>query len=64
MPEQFEEFIKDNTPGPDGQPREKKQKEEDPGFFRRYVSFEAPFQPCLTRACVQRARANECHLDC
>eukprot|EP01044_Picomonas_judraskeda_P011630 COSAG03_NODE_1599_length_3807_cov_7.276699_4_plen_62_part_00 len=61
MPEQFEEFIKDNTPGPDGQPREK---EEDPGFFRRYVSFEAPFQPCLTRACVQRARANECHLDC
>ena len=48
MPEKFEEFIKDNTPGPDGQPREKKQKEEDPGFFRRYVSCEARFRPVLS----------------
>lgn len=40
MPEKFEEIIKENTPGPDGQPREKKQQEEDPGFFRRYVRVE------------------------
>jgi hypothetical protein len=37
MPEKFEEFIKENAPGPDGERRDKKPKEEDPGFFRRYV---------------------------
>lgn len=44
MPEKFEEFIKDNAPGADGKPRDKKAKEEDPGFFRKYVRSTLP--PC------------------
>lgn len=45
MPEKFEEFIKENAPGPDGERKEKKKVEEDPGFFRKYVRTRAPPTP-------------------